>query len=390
MTTTRRPLVQVFDLLPEARAAIETPALVVDLARMDAAIERMAVLMGDRGVALRPHAKTHKSVEVGHRQLDAGATGLTVGTLGEAEVFAAGGARDLFIAYPLLPVGAKADRLRWLAAGDIALSIGIDSVAGARAIAAALGADTGRVRILVEIDSGGRRTGIAPDDAGPLAAEAVSLGLDVVGVFTHGGHGYADPSAGAGAADDEVTSLAQAADALRRVGIEPQVVSAGSTPTAVGSARGVVTEERPGTYVFGDRLQVGLGSIAPDAVAAMVAATVVSVMAGERRFVVDAGAKILGKDVAPYVAGHGELPELGGAVVSRVYDYHGVVELPGAPSANPASASDGDAPMPAVGDVVLVVPNHICPVVNLVNTFQVVQGGRIVDEWVVDARGRNG
>ena len=82
------------------------------------------------------------------------------------------------------------------------------------------------------------------------------------------------------------------------------------------------------------------------------------------------------------MAGHAELPELGGAVVSRVYDYHGVVELP--------DAADGDAPLPAVGDVVLVVPNHICPVVNLVNTFQVVQGGRIVDEWVVDARGRNG
>jgi len=386
MTTARRPLVQAFDLLPEARAAIETPALVVDLARTDAAIERMAGLMHERGVALRPHAKTHKSLEVGHRQLDAGAAGLTVGTLGEAEVFAAGGVRDLFIAYPLLPVGAKADRLRALAASGVALSIGIDSGVGAQAIAAALGADAGRVRILVEIDSGGRRTGIGPDEAGPLAAEAAALGLTVVGVFTHGGHGYADPAAGAGAADDEVRVLAEAADALRRAGVEPLVVSAGSTPTAIGSARGVVTEERPGTYVFGDRLQVGLGSIEADAVAAMVAATVVSISPGERRFVVDAGAKILGKDVAPYVAGHGEVPELGGAVVSRVYDYHGVVELPD------ASGSDGDsdAPMPAVGDVVLVVPNHICPVVNLVDTFQVVQGGRIVDEWAVDARGRNG
>jgi D-serine deaminase-like pyridoxal phosphate-dependent protein len=380
MTTAHSPLVQAFDLLAEARAAIETPALVVDLDRMDAAIERMAGLMRERGVALRPHAKTHKSLEVGHRQLDAGAVGLTVGTLGEAEVFAAGGARDLFIAYPLLPVGAKANRLRALAAGDVALSIGIDSVAGARAIAAALGADAGRVRILVEVDSGGRRTGVAPSGAGRLAAEAAELDLGVVGVFTHGGHGYADPAAGAGAADDEVSALAEAADALLLAGVEPVVISAGSTPTAVGSARGVVTEERPGTYVFGDRLQVGLGSIAADAVAAMVAATVVSVVAGERRFVLDAGAKILSKDVAPYVAGHGAVPELGGAVVSRVYDYHGVVELP----------DDTGAAMPAVGDVVLVVPNHICPVVNLVDTFQVVQGGRIVDEWAVDARGRNG
>jgi D-serine deaminase-like pyridoxal phosphate-dependent protein len=360
-----------------ARSLIDTPALVVDLDRIDAAIGRMAAAMRERGVALRPHAKTHKSIEVGRRQLAAGAGGLTVGTIGEAEVFADGGIEDLFIAYPLVPLGPKAARLRDLA-GRSRLRVGVDSATGVRAVADALGPERGLVRLLVEIDSGGRRSGVAPLEAGSVARVATGLGLTVVGVFTHGGHGYAGPDARLAAADDEVTSLTEAAASLRAAGFEPLVVSAGSTPTAVDSARGAVTEERPGTYVFGDRQQAYLGSIEPDAVAAVVATRVVSVNAAERRFVVDAGAKILGKDVAAYMPGHGEIPELGGAVVARVSDYHGVVDLaPGAAT-------------PDVGRVVTVVPNHICPVVNYVDAFLVARGGDVVDRWPVDARGRNG
>jgi D-serine deaminase-like pyridoxal phosphate-dependent protein len=113
-------------------------------------------------------------------------------------------------------------------------------------------------------------------------------------------------------------------------------------------------------------------------VAAVVATRVVSVNEAERRFVVDAGAKILGKDVADYMPGHGEIPELYGAVVARVADYHGIVDV-----------AEGMA-MPDVGRVVTVVPNHICPVVNYVDSFHVVTGGALAGTWPVDARGRNG
>ncbi len=365
-----------FHLDAATAAAIETPAVVVDLDRLEAAIDRMASVMADRGVALRPHAKTHKSLEIGRRQVAAGAGGLTVGTLGEAEVFASGGLDDLFIAYPVVASGPKAERLAALA-GRARLRLGMDSVDGARAIATALGPDRGRVELLVEVDSGGRRTGVAPAVAGPLAAEAAALGLTVIGVFTHGGHGYAGSAARSSAADDEVRALGDAAAGLAAAGIEPRVVSAGSTPTAVDSARGVVTEERPGTYVLGDRQQAALGAVGPDAIAAGVAATVVSVDAAGGRYVVDAGAKILGKDVAPYVDGFGEIPALGRAAIARVYDYHGVVDVP-------------RGPLPSVGQVVVVLPNHICPVVNLVDELVVVRGGRLVDRWAVDARGRNG
>ena len=364
-------------LSPEQLDRVDTPALMVDLDRMDAAIALMASSMADRGVALRPHAKTHKSIEVGRRQVEGGASGLTVGTIGEAEVFADAGLDDLFIAYPLVAAGPKAGRLRGLAARS-RLRVGIDSAVGARAVAEALGEDRGGVSLLIEIDSGGRRTGVAPEDAGDVARAAVDLGLDVIGVFTHGGHGYAGPDARDAAAEDEVRTLTVAAGGLRSVGVEASVVSAGSTPTALGSARGGVTEERPGTYVFGDRQQVALGSIAPDAVAAVVVARVVSADRAGRQFVIDAGAKTLSKDVPAYIPGHGEIPELHGAVVERVSDYHGVVDV-----------ADG-APMPEVGRVVIVVPNHICPVVNLFDTFLTTRGGEVVDTWRVDARGRNG
>ena len=359
-----------------ARATIDTPALIVDLDRTEAAIALMQRSMTERGVALRPHAKTHKSIEVARRQLAAGASGLTVGTIGEAEVFAEAGLDELFIAYPLVPLGPKAERLRALARRT-SLRLGIDSASGVRAVASALGDLGGRVRILVEVDSGGRRSGVAPEGAGAVARAAVDLGLEVIGVFTHGGHGYHGRDARPAAADDEVRSLTVAAESLRAAGIEAVVVSAGSTPTALGSARGAITEERPGTYVFGDRQQVALGSIRADAVAAVVAARVVSVNEAGRRFVIDAGAKTLTKDVPAYLAGHAAIPELD-AVVARVADYHGVVEVP-----------DGAA-LPAIGRVVVVVPNHICPVVDLFDAFEVIRDGAIVDRWRVDAHSRSG
>jgi D-serine deaminase-like pyridoxal phosphate-dependent protein len=361
---------------PESLRAIDTPALVIDRGRMDAAIDAMAAGMAERGVSLRPHAKTHKSLEVARRQVQAGAAGLTIATIGEGEVFADGGFDDLFIAYPLVPGPAKGRRLRALAERT-RLTIGIDSPIGAQAVADALGPVRDAVRVLVEIDAGGLRSGAPPDEAGTVGVAARRLGLPVMGVFTHGGHSYASAAMRGAAADDEVRSLTEAAASLAGVGIESPVVSAGSTPTALASARGAVNEERPGTYVFGDRQQAALGSIGPDGIAAAIVATVVSVNRGARRFVVDAGGKMLGKDVAPYLDGHGEIPALGGLTIARLADHHGTVDAP------------AGAALPAVGQVVAVLPNHICPVVNLVDAFLVVRDGRLVDTWTVDARGRN-
>jgi D-serine deaminase-like pyridoxal phosphate-dependent protein len=362
-------------LADAAAAELDTPTVVIDLERVDARIAALAAAMRARGVALRPHAKTHKSIEVGRRQLAAGSTGLTVATIGEAEAFADAGFDDLFIAYPVIAHGPKAARLRSLA-DRCALSVGADSAAGLEALAAATDGAARPPAALIEIDVGGRRTGVAPSDAGSLAIVAERLGLPVRGVFTHGGHGYAGRAERVAAAEDEVTGLAAAAESLRAAGIVPLVVSAGSTPTAELSARGVVTEERPGTYVFGDRQQAYLAELPFDDTALLVAATVVSHGPGVG-FVIDAGAKILGKDVAPYLSGHGSIVGHPDAVIARVNDHHGIVDLP------------AGAARPAIGAIVWVAPNHVCPVVNLVDEYVVARDGRIVDRWPVDARGRN-
>jgi D-serine deaminase-like pyridoxal phosphate-dependent protein len=356
---------------PDAAAGLDTPYVVVALDRADARIEAMAAHMRERGVALRPHTKTHKSVAFARRQVAAGASGLTVATLGEAEVFADAGFEDLFIAYPLIASGLRADRLARLA-GRIRLSVGADSVEGIRALTAS-GAP---VSVVIEVDVGGARTGVRPDRAGALAREAVEAGLAVSGVFTHPGHAGAGRTERVQAADDEVNGLTAAAESLRANGVDPVVVSAGSTPTAELSARGAVTEERPGTYIFGDRTQAFLAGQALDDAALLVAATVVS--AGSANgFVIDAGAKILAQDAAPFLKGHGSILDYPDAVITRVNDHHGVVELPA-----------GDS-RPAIGSIVWVAPNHVCPVVNLVDEFVIAQGGRVVDRWPVDARGRN-
>jgi D-serine deaminase-like pyridoxal phosphate-dependent protein len=368
---------------PDAASGLDTPAVVVELDRADARIGAMAAAMAARGVRLRPHTKTHKSLEFARRQVAAGATGLTVATIGEAEVFADGGFENLFIAYPVIAQRPKIDRLRRLAE-RARLSVGADSVEGIEALAAAFGGGDGRPvpasagapRVVIEIDVGGARTGVRPEAAGPLARRATDLGLVVTGVFTHGGHGYAGRTERIAAADDEVTGLSAAAGSLRGAGVDAAVVSAGSTPTAELSARDAVTEERPGTYVFGDRQQAFLVGQPLDDTALLVAATVVS-HGSANGFVTDAGAKILAKDVAPYLAGHGSVVGYPEAVISRVNDHHGVVQLP------------AGADRPAIGQIVWIAPNHVCPVVNLVDTYVIAQGGRVVDTWPVDARGRN-
>lgn len=358
----------------DARAELETPAVVIDLDRMDANIARMAATMRERGIALRPHAKTHKSLAIARRQLAAGAVGLTVATIGEGEVMADGGIEDLFVAYPVLALGPKVDRLRRLA-DRCRLTIGVDSVFGVEALAVAAMS----VRVLVEIDCGGARSGVRPEEAGVLARQAADRGLRVVGVFTHAGQGYADPSRRPVAADEEVAGLATAAEALDRAGIDPVVISAGSTPTAELSARRPVTEERPGTYVLGDRQQTVLAGDASghDASNALVVAARVVSHGTRGGFLIDAGAKVLSKDVASYLVGHGVVLGYPRAVIARVNDHHGVVEVPAGSS------------RPSIGEVVFVVPNHVCPVVNLVDELLVARKGSVVDRWPVDARGRN-
>ena len=357
---------------------LDTPALVIDLDVAEANTRALVAHLAQFGVSLRPHAKTHKSLEIGRGQLASGARGLTVGNLGEAEVFAAAGLADLFIAYPIWAAGPKATRLRALHERAPEIKVGVDSVDGARALGDAVAGAARPLQVLIEIDPGNRRTGVVGKDAAIEVARAARVaGLEVAGIFSHGGHGYASPAARHAAAADEVRSLTEAVDALRETGFNVPVVSAGSTPTMLEAVGGPITEMRAGTYVLGDRQQAVLGSIGAQTIALHVTATVVSASV-PGQVVIDAGAKTLTKDVAPYLRGHGAIPAYPDAVIERVSDYHGIVRIP------------AGTPAPRVGEVIAIVPNHVCPVVDLRDSFVAVRGRTVVGALPVDARGRAG
>jgi D-serine deaminase-like pyridoxal phosphate-dependent protein len=360
-------------ILPD-HLPIDTPTVLVDVDVVDHNIQTWASRLRDRGVGLRPHTKTSKCIEVIRRQVDAGVVGLTVATLGEAEVLADAGFTDLFQAYPLW--AARADRAQRLRAlhERVALTIGVESVEAAAALGAAVRGSDRPLDVLVEVDPGLHRSGVVPDDAATIAAAAERAGLRVRGAFTFGGHGYAACDAAPGAGDDEVRSLTRAAESLTAAGFEASVLSAGSTPTALHSARTPVTDERPGTYVFHDAQQVILGTALMDEVALVVAATVVA-SHPDGRFVLDAGSKALAADRPAWMPGHGLLPAYPDAELRSLSEHHCVAWTTG--------------PRPRVGEVVAVVPNHCCVVVNLVDSLTVVQGGQVVDQWRVASRGRN-
>jgi D-serine deaminase-like pyridoxal phosphate-dependent protein len=351
---------------------VETPAVCIDLPLMEQNIQRMASGLQEKGIAFRPHVKSHKSLVIAQKQLAAGAVGLTTATIGEAEVFVNGGVEDILIAYPLWVTDAKAARLRALL-GRARITVGVSSVEGAKKLGSLLGDTT--LQVLIEIESGEMRTGVVdPDSAVAVANAAAAAGLTVKGAFTHGGHSYAGADAAQTAANDETRVLLEAAAALRASGYEVETLSAGSTPTALLSSKGV-TEERPGTFVFGDRQQVALGAHPAPSVALFVAATVVQVSG--QQFVLDAGAKVFTKDLPRTVDGFGALPEYPDSRVDRLYDHHAVV--------NSASGR-----VPDIGERIAVIPNHVCPVSNLTDEFVVIDGdGQEIERWSVDARIRN-
>ena len=351
--------------------APDTPYLAVNLDVMERNLQRAADDARQRGVALRPHAKTHKVPEIGRRQLELGAVGLTLATVSEAEIFADVGFTDIFIAYPVWPSPSRAARLRALAE-RVSLRIGVDSVESAEALGRAL-AGSG-VQALVEVDSGHHRSGSSPDQAGTVALAAERAGMSVAGVFTFPGHGYS-PTGLQQAARDEADALGIASFVLERAGLDAPVRSGGSTPTRAATNTDVVNEVRPGVYVFNDAQQVELGTCSWEDVALTAHATVVS--RHSQDVIVDAGSKALGADQPVWATGGGRLPEFPDARVVALSEHHATIRFP-----------DGVA-LPERGSVLRIAPNHVCAAVNLANELLILQNGTVVDSWAVAARGAN-
>lgn len=354
-----------------------TPHLVVDLDVLQRNIATMADRARELGVALRPHVKTHKVPQIGAMQRAAGAQGITVATVGEAEVFAHAGFDDIFIAYPLWIDAERAARLAGLSE-RAAIRIGCDSVESARNASRHLGSTAaGRIGVVIEVNSGHHRSGGRPDEAGEVAAAVEHLGFRIDGVFTFPGHSYG-PDARSSAAEAERDALSRGAASLARAGLSAAVRSGGSSPSmafALGDRSDAgITEMRPGAYVFNDAQQWELGACAPEDIALTARATVISHAGG--RLVLDSGSKVLAPDKAAWVSGFGRLLDFPKARIVQLSEHHAVVDMAG-------------EPLPSLGSQVRVVPNHCCNAVNLADVLRVESGGELVDEWLVAARGRN-
>lgn len=352
---------------------LETPYIAIELGILQGNIARAAEAARTAGIALRPHVKTHKIIEIARMQEAAGILGITVATLGEAEVFVEAGFSDVFIAYPLWLTLAKAKRLDALL-DRATIRLGIDSLESGKKLAEHLRGRASLIELLIEVDCGHHRSGIALEAVGDLATGLRDLGLEVSGCFTFPGHSYSVDGRAA-AAHDEAQALARAQEQLVAAGFpDAHIVSGGSTPSLAEADPSVVTEQRPGVYVFNDAQQIELGSCDWDDVALTVHGTVVSVRGN--RVIVDAGSKALGADKAPYATGYGRVLGHPDARIVALSEHHATIEFP------------QDA-VPVLGDVLPVIPNHVCNTVNLADEVFVFDRGVVVDRWTVAARGRN-
>jgi D-serine deaminase-like pyridoxal phosphate-dependent protein len=356
--------------------ALETPVPLVDLDRLERNLDRMAEYASRHGLALRPHIKTHKSPRVAMEQLRRGAAGLTCATLLEAEVMSEV-CDDILLAYP--PVGGSKLRRLLALPVDTDLIIALDSIEVAEALAHAAGERGRAVGVYVELDVGMRRVGLPAIEDALTLARYVSEQAPLVyrGITFYPGHIRAP----VGQQGEELARLNNgvrvAIQALDRAGLRPDVVSGGSTPT-ITTAHEIegLTEIRPGTYAYNDRITQQTGACSWDDCALTVLATVVST-AVPGQAVIDAGAKSLGREPAAApedgFAAVWDRPEV---TVQRLSEEHGILDL---------QNSDW---RPTVGEQVRLVPNHACVVIHLHEVIYGMRGDRIETSWPVSARGR--
>jgi D-serine deaminase-like pyridoxal phosphate-dependent protein len=344
-----------------------TPAVVIDMDRVERNIARIQAACDAAGVANRPHIKTHKNPTLAKLQIATGAKGITCQKLGEAEVMAEAGIDDILISYNLIG-DEKMARLGALQAkADITVAADNSVVIAGLPHAAAL---SGRpLSVVVECDTGRKRAGVeTPAEAIALAREiAASEGLTFAGFMLYPTEsGWADAQ----------RFYDEALAGVRAHGLDAAIVSTGGTPNLknLGKLRGA-TEHRFGTYIYNDRMQVAAGVATSDDCALNIYSTVVS-RASPDRGILDAGSKTLTSDTGGGLEGHGLILEHPEAKIARFAEEHGFLDL--------ARSNT----RPNVGDVVRIVPNHVCVVVNMVDEVVMVRGDEILGTLPVAARGK--
>jgi D-serine deaminase-like pyridoxal phosphate-dependent protein len=348
-------------------ADLPTPCLVLDRTILLRNVSAMMRALSHHGVPLRPHMKTAKSIDVARLATAGQPGGITVSTLAEAEYFAGHGIADILYAVGITPQ--KLDQVAKLNTAGAAVIVVTDDIDTASAIAA----HRQSLRVLIEIDTGEGRSGVAPDDD-LLLEIAARLGPHLAGVMTHAGHSYSGRSSDdmVRIAEAERSGVVRAAERLREAGHDVQIVSMGSSPTALHaeSLEGV-SEVRAGVYMFGDLFQAEIGTHDLDSIALTVLTSVIGRRPG--RLLVDAGGLALSKDhsteTAPKDYGYGLVLDVAGrrafgdTIVRRAYQEHGVVEA--------VAGYSLDLP---VGAKLRIAPNHTCMTAAAHDRYYVVDG----------------
>src|SRR5919206_1691495 len=351
---------------PERIDEIETPAVLIDLDRVERNLRRWQDFCDAHGLANRPHIKTHKLVPFAKRQLELGAHGITCQKLGEAEVMADSGIRDILLTYNIIG-RPKLERLAALAR-RAAVTVVADSDFVVEGLSAAMAAAGITIDVLVECDTGGGRCGVtSPAEAARLASVITRFeGLRFAGLMTYPAPGTRTQAA---------AFLEEAKSRCAARGLAVETVSTGGSPE-LWSEEGLapVTEYRAGTYIYNDRALVSRGVATLDDCATTVLSTVVSRPTPERA-VIDAGSKALSSDLQGQqgfgaVLGHPDIS------IRKLNEEHGTLDLTPAPGSL------------RVGDRVHVLPNHVCVVSNLFDTVYFVRGDCVLCAHPVDARGR--
>ena len=346
-------------------AHLDTPAALIDLRQMQANIDRMQARMNRLGVAFRPHVKTSKCTPVARAQQAAGAKGITVSTLKEANAFFADGFNDILYAVGMVP--AKLPQALALRRQGCQLKIITDSEASSAAIVA-FGREHGEVfEVWLEIDSDGHRSGLKPDEPALLTVARTLHhgGMRLGGVMTHAGSSYElnTPEALTAMAEQERAACVLAAERLRTAGLPCPVVSIGSTPTALAADRlDGVTEVRAGVYVFFDLVMHNIGVCTPSEIALSVLTTVIGHQADKGWAIVDAGWMAMSRDRGTQKQqqdfGYGQICDsagqlLPGYTLSSANQEHGIVSGQVRPEADIATRFP-------VGTQLRILPNHAC------------------------------
>lgn len=377
--------VEVVAPVPSSLQAARTPAVLLDRQRVKNNAERMLEHARSHGVLLRPHMKTLKSIDVARMALDRRHGGIAVSTLNEAAYFARHGIQDIQLAVCQTP--SKLPSIAEVSSRCANLSFFIDSLEMAEALNGFAKATGAQLNVWIEVDSGGHRTGVMPDDP-CLLSMAAALGPQVrlCGVATHAGQSYANQSAEALAqiAETERKEVVRTAERLRAAGFSVPGVSAGSTPSVAHSrsAEGL-TEWRPGVYLAGDLFQAALGVLRVEDIAVSVLATVISHQRSRGEIIIDAGSLALSLDRSTYGlggddAGYGLVTDLlgrpvyGNLYVNAVYQEHGKL----------CGISEALFSALPVGSRVRILPNHGCMTAAMYNHYLVTEGGEeIVACW---------